>query len=371
MRKIMSLALAGMLAASLAACGGSNTAATTAAPAETKAAETAAAETKAAEETKAEEAAAAETTATASEAAAETLTGPDGFPKDTITLVCPFSAGGGTDIGARLLATSLQKVLGVNVVVENITGAGGWNAWTDLIQGDYGDGYTIGLINHNYAMGELDPENPREYNLDDVQVLANQALDYNVIAFRANDERFNDIQSFIDYAKENQVLISAQATGITDGDATTAEWFNQTFGTQIMIVPVDGASDSRSMFLAGDTDVFFASISDVQEAYNNGEMIVAALFADSRSDFMPDVPTIEEATGESYYGFAARGYFYPASVDPKIAEFMTQAILKAEEDPEYIKGMEEFGLQLDNTSGEAYKELLSKQKDQRIAIWKK
>ena len=104
------------------------------------------------------------------------------FPSETITLVCPFSAGGGTDIGARNLAQALSKVMGVNVVVENQTGSGGWVAWTDLIQGDYKDGYTIGLINHNYAMGELDPDNPRKYNLDDVTVLANQALDYNVMA---------------------------------------------------------------------------------------------------------------------------------------------------------------------------------------------
>ena len=112
------------------------------------------------------------------------------FPSETITLVCPFSAGGGTDIGARNLAQALSKVMGVNVVVENQTGSGGWVAWTDLIQGDYKDGYTIGLINHNYAMGELDPDNPRKYNLDDVTVLANQALDYNVMAIRSNDTRF-------------------------------------------------------------------------------------------------------------------------------------------------------------------------------------
>lgn len=115
------------------------------------------------------------------------------FPSETITLVCPFSAGGGTDIGARNLAQALSKVMGVNVVVENQTGSGGWVAWTDLIQGDYKDGYTIGLINHNYAMGELDPDNPRKYNLDDVTVLANQALDYNVMAIRSNDTRFSDI----------------------------------------------------------------------------------------------------------------------------------------------------------------------------------
>ncbi|MDO4960820.1 MAG: tripartite tricarboxylate transporter substrate binding protein [Eubacteriales bacterium] len=352
--KKFALVLAAAMGLTLAACSGSQQAA--------PAATTAAAETTAAATEAAKQEAAAETTA------AEAAAGLD-FPTETITLICPFSAGGGTDVGARFLAESLSKVVGQNVVVENVTGAGGWNAWTDLIQGDYSDGYTIGLVNHNYAMGELDPENPREYNLDSIKVLANQALDYNVIALRADDARFSDINSFIEYAKAQPVLISAQATGITDGDATTAEWFNQTFGTQITIVPVDGASDSRSMFLAGDTDVFFASISDVQEAYNNGEMNVVAIFAPERSNFIPDVPTIKEATGEEYFGFAARGYFYPAGVSDDIVEYMTNAILKAEEDPDYIKNMESQGLQLDNTSGEAYKELLSKQKDQRIAIW--
>ena len=98
-------------------------------------------------------------------------TSSDKFPNETITLVCPFSAGGGTDIGARNMATALAADLGINVVVENQTGSGGWVAWTDLITGDYDDGYTIGLINHNFVFGELDPENPRQYNLEDVQVL--------------------------------------------------------------------------------------------------------------------------------------------------------------------------------------------------------
>ena len=65
-------------------------------------------------------------------------------------------------------------------------------------------------------MGELDPDNPRKYNLDDVTVLANQALDYNVMAIRSNDTRFSDIDSFIEYAKSNPVLVSAQAAGITE-----------------------------------------------------------------------------------------------------------------------------------------------------------
>lgn len=291
------------------------------------------------------------------------------WPSETITLVCPFSAGGGTDIGARNMATALSEELGVNVVVENQTGSGGWIAWTDLITGDYSDGYTVGLINHNYAMGELDPENPRQYNLDDVQVLVNQAIDYNVMAIRKDDSRFSDIESFIEYAKANPVLVSAQATGITDGDATTAEWFNKNFGTQITVVPVDGASDSRGMFLAGDTDVFFASISDVQSAYQSGEMNIACIFAEERSEFMPDVPTVKEATDKEFVAFAARGYFYPTSVDPEIAEKMSAAMLKAMEGETYVSNMEALGLQLDHTAGAEYAELLASQVEARKEIW--
>lgn len=291
------------------------------------------------------------------------------FPTDTITLVCPFSAGGGTDIGARNMATALSNELGVNVVVENQTGSGGWVAWTDLITGDYSDGYTIGLINHNYAMGELDDVNPREYNLDDVQVLCNQAIDYNVMAIRSDESRFTDLDSFIEYGKSNPVIVSAQATGITDGDATTAEWFKQNFGTQITVVPVDGASDSRGMFLSGDTDVFFASVSDVLNSYKNGEMKIICVFSDERSSFMPDVPTIEEACGQSYVAYAVRGYFYPNGVDAEIVATMTEAMQNAMATDEYKQNMESLGLQLDTTAGDDFRALLESQVDARKEIW--
>ena len=298
-------------------------------------------------------------------------TGVGDFPSETITIVCPYSAGGGTDIGARNMATVLSDRLGVNVVVENQTGAAGWIAWTDMITGGYDDGYRMCLLNHNFVFGELDDTNPREYNLDDIQLLCNQALDYNVMAIRTNETRFSDLNGFIEYAKANPVLIACQDTGILDGDATTAEWFNQTFGTQITPIPVDGASDSRGMFLAGDTDILFGSISDVLSGYQNGEMNVACLFADERSDFMPDVPTVKEVTGERFVGFAARGYFYPKGVPAEIVEFMTETMLEAQKDPAYIENMTTMGLQVDTTAGEDYAELLASQMETRLAIWGK
>ena len=344
----------------LAACGGSKPAETTAAaaPAETTAAAAPAETTAAAAETKSEE--------TSAAAVADS-----DFPNNTITLVCPFSAGGGTDIGARTMAKSLSKNLGVNVVVENKPGSGGWLAWTELITGDYTDGYTLGLVNHNFVFGAIDPENPREYTLDNIQPLVNQVIDNGVLAIRGDETRFSDLDSFIAYAKENPVMISAQATGITDGEATKAEFFNKNFGTQIIVIPVDGASDSRSMFLAKDTDVFFADISDINSYIKDGQMKALCVFNEERSSFLPDVPTISEATGKSLRAFACRGYFYPAGVDQEKVDFMTEALLKAMEDEDYKKEMEALGLQLDNTSREEYKELLKSQLVDREAVWNK
>jgi len=338
LRKVFALVLAGFVLVVAAACNGSN-------------------------EVSSESAAPAASTPAASGA------GSKGFPNGTITLLCPFSAGGGTDLGARHLATALSKQLGVNVVVENLTGSGGWIAWTNLITGDYDDGYTIGLINHNYAMGVLDPENPREYDLDDVQVIINQVIDDGLVAIRSSETRFTDLESLIEYGKNNDLLIASNAVGITDGDSTTAEWFNQNFDMRITTVPVSGSSDARSMFMSGDVDIFFASVSDVANYVANGEMKALCVFNEERSEYLPDVPTISEATGKSLRSFACRGYFYPNSVSPEIVSFMTEAMKTAMQDETYISDMESLGLKLDDTSGEAYKELLQSQVDVRISVW--
>lgn len=106
MRKLFTVLTACAAAFALTACGSSTTAAT-------EAAKTEAAKTEAATEAAKEE-----TTEAAKETeAAEELAKVGDFPSETITLVCPFSAGGGTDIGARNMATSLSEILGVNVVV--------------------------------------------------------------------------------------------------------------------------------------------------------------------------------------------------------------------------------------------------------------
>lgn len=296
-------------------------------------------------------------------------TGSD-FPNGTITILVGFSAGSGTDLGARILANSLSKELGVPVVVENAPGSGSWIVWNQLIKNTAADGYTLAAINHNYALGAYDPDTPREFTLDDVTLLASQAIDPNLMAIRADETRFTDFPSFVEYAQNNDVFVAVQTVGITDGDATMTEWLRTEFDCKINLVPVDSASDGRTMFIAGDVDVYFASVGDVYTYVQEGTMKATVVFNSERSSFLPDVPTIYDlGYDSSISAFSARGYACPKGTDPAVVEILTNAIVKAMESEDHQKQLADLGVQSWITTGDEFYDLLESQLTNRLKIW--
>lgn len=292
-----------------------------------------------------------------------------GFPERPVTIVVGFTAGSGTDLGARYLAQALEKELGVSVLIENVPGSGSWRAWNQVIYNSEPDGYTVGLVNHNFAMGHYNDKAPRKETLDDIKLLANQVVDPNTLAIRPDEKRFSDLASFIEYAKNNEIMITVQTIGITDGDSTCAEWFNKNYGTKIVQVPVNSAAEGRNMFLAGDVDVFFATVGDSYISHNDGSMKVICQFSKERSELLPDVPTMGELGFEPYVGFSVRGYFYPTTVPADVVEKMQNALMAAMENPEYKANVLKMGLTPMPLRGDDCKELLGSQLESRKVIW--
>lgn len=292
------------------------------------------------------------------------------WPKQSITIEIGFSAGSGTDLGARLLADPLAKELGQPVVVENKPGSGSWIAWNDVIKNAKPDGYTMSVINHNFAVGQYDPDTPREYGLDDVTLLASQCIDPNVMAIRSDETRFTDFKSFVDYATKNDVMVAVQSAGITDGDATMCEWLIKNLGCKINFIPVDSASDGRTMFLAGDADVYFASVGDVYTYVNDGTMKAVVLFNDKPSPFLPDLPSIYDlGYDKAISAYSVRGYFVPKGTDQAIVDKLTNAIQKCFEDPDYQKKLADLGVQAEVQTGDKFRAMLESQLDNRLTIW--
>lgn len=298
---------------------------------------------------------------------AGTQTGGD-WPTKTITLLCGYSAGGSSDLGCRYLAEALKDDLGVPVIVENVPGSASWLAWNQLLQNTEPDGYTFALVNLSALYGHYDETNPRETTIDDFELLANHVIDYQVLAIRSDETRFTDYASLVEYAKTNPLILASASSSITSGDATVAKMLEQYHGCQLTVIPVDGAGDATTMFLAGETDILSANVGDVMDAEDNGYKPIV-IFAPERSEYLPDVPTSKETGVDEYISFSARGYAYMPGVDPAIVAKMQEALTKAFENEDYQKNMAAMGAQLELYTGDEYKQLLNDQLETRLELW--
>lgn len=289
------------------------------------------------------------------------------WPTKPITLVCGYSAGGSSDLGCRYLATALEKQLGVPIVVENRPGSGSWVAWNRFLHNTPADGYTFALVNLSAVFGHYDDKTPRKETIDDFELLANQAIDYQVIAIRPDETRFTDYKSLLEYAKENELLTAAASTGIVSGEASIAKMLEKVHGAKVSVVPVAGAGDANTMFISKNIDFLIANVGDVTLNSENYKVVVT--FANKRDRKLPDVPTEIELGLGDYVAFSPRGYAYMKGVNPEIVAKMTKAISAAIMDPECLANMEKMGVNVELYSGEEYTNLLNSQLDLRCNIW--
>lgn len=278
------------------------------------------------------------------------------FPTKPISIIVAYDAGGGTDTTARTLAPFLEKELGVAVNIVNKPGGSGWVGWTEL-GNSKPDGYTIGFLNSpNIAGGLANPSVERTVDLEDFTTLGNHVVDPGVIAIRADEDRFTNLEELIEYAKNNKVLTNG--SGVASDEHLVSLILNEKLSTKFETVQFEGTANSLSSFLGGHIDVLVTSAGEAYNLHNDGELKVIGVTAQERSTFLPDVPTFDEQGFKDVYSQVTRGLAAPAGIDPKIAEKLESAIEKAVNNEEHIKKMEEIGTQVGYLNGEEYRSLL-------------
>ena len=354
MRKMMAGFTAAMMAMAmmLSACS-SSAPATTAAPAEATAA---AAETTAA--------AAAETTAAA---AANT-----NYPGNkNVVLYCGYSAGGSSDTLCRLMAAKVSEKLGTTVTVENVTGASGWVLWNQMLENTPADGYSFCLVNSpNVTAGKYDTANPMKYDQNDFELVCNQVTDSSCLAIRADDDRYSDFQTFVDYWKQEGVLItSASGAGITSDDSTSAMLMSKDLGTEVDIVPSKGSGDNVTFLLNGTTDFLMGNVSEMVAAHNDGQYKILCVFAEERDPNLPEVPTYEELTGNKVIGCSSRGYAILKDTPEDIKPILEQAIKDAVNDPDMIQQLMDIYTTTDFKEGQEYIDYLNEMQQTARDTW--
>lgn len=285
-------------------------------------------------------------------------------PSRSVTVLVPWSAGGGSDLAVRTLVPYLEDDLGVSITVVNSTGANGWIAWNELLKADP-DGYTIAQMNiPTVYSGYLDPQQNRDENLDSFALVANEISDWGCLVVKAGDTRFSDAKSFIEYGMSNELLAGDNGVG-TNKHLLTENLKSQFKGLQLTSVHQAGWSDTYAALLGGHIDVGWGSIGETLQGYQDGEVDILCVFATERSSLLPDVPTFnEEMSGYDVTSPSDRGFALPAGVDQAVYDRWVKAMDNCINDPEFIQKMADLGQAVNYLGGDDYTAYAKEQEGQ-------
>ncbi|MBI2223641.1 MAG: tripartite tricarboxylate transporter substrate binding protein [Betaproteobacteria bacterium] len=250
------------------------------------------------------------------------------FPEKgkAISLVVAYAPGGGSDITGRLVASMLEKELGVPVQVVNKPGGGGQVGTTQVVLAKP-DGYTIGSVNLPTVITTyFDPERKAVFTRKNFQLLARQDNEPGIVAVRA-DSPYKTFKDLVEAAKASPEKIRVGTAGIMSDDHIAAITIEQLTGARFAIVHFDGAAPGRTALLGGHIEVLNCNEGDVTSQLKSGDVRVLGIMDNARSKFNPGFPTLAEQ-GYKVYSGISRHYVMPAGGPPEVVEVLSGAFKK-------------------------------------------
>ena len=254
------------------------------------------------------------------------------WPDRPIKWVNPFPAGGGTDAFARPLAAKVGAILGQNIVIENLAGAGG-TVGAGTASKAAPDGYTwfIGAVHHTIAetLYTRLPYEGLEKNFEPVTVLAYVP---NVVVVHPKHD-FKTLKELIDYAKKNPGKLNFGSAGNGTTHHLVGELFKLQTKTDLVHVPYKGAGPLMPDLLGGVVDLAFDGMGTSGPQIKAGKLRPLAVSSPNRNALIPDVPTMSEAGVEGIKVTTWYGVWAIKGTPKPIIDKMYAAIAQVMKDP--------------------------------------
>ncbi|MAC83133.1 MAG: ABC transporter substrate-binding protein [Arcobacter sp.] len=265
------------------------------------------------------------------------------FPEKDITLIVPWSAGGGTDTIARALVKNAKKHIGVNVNVINKTGGQGVVGMSAAKRARP-DGYSVGMITFGLSTYKLMGLSGLNYK--DFKLL--QLLNQSAPALSVKDgSKLTSIAEVIKEAKANPGKVTIGHTGAGVAWHLSAAALGLKQGVEFNFIPFDGGAPTRAALLGGHIDLAATGIDEMKQLKEAGQVKIIATDASTRHPLFPNVPTLEE---EGYSKSAPildwRGLALPKNVPADRAEVLAAGFKKMFDDPEFVEFTKKVGLNL-------------------------
>ena len=267
------------------------------------------------------------------------------WPNRPITLIVPFSAGGGIDASARLQALALGEILGQSVVVENVGAAAG-TVGSARVAKAAPDGYTLLIGNsgtHAYSQSLY-----RKAPYDAISDFAPVGLvsESPRILIARKDFPAGNLQAFIAYVKANQAELKFGSAGIGSGTHLPCALLNLALGVDVTHVPYRGAGGVMQDLIGGRIDYMCDTIQTGAAQVKGGSVKGIALMAARRSPSLPELATTAEQGLPAVEATVWNAFFFPKGTPKPIVEKMNAALQAMVERPDVRKKLEDLGIEI-------------------------
>jgi len=259
----------------------------------------------------------------------------------SITIIVPFAAGGGTDIAARLLASLMEKDLGVPVQIVNKPGAASQVGVTALATSKP-DGYTIGTTPFPHIMTTyLDPARKAVFSRSSFEPVGAFFVNPVVSSVTAGSP-YKSLKEIVDAAKANPQKIKAGTTGILGPSHLGLLQLQKVTGVQLAPVHFDGGAPQMTALLGGHIDLATNIVPEVMSPSKAGQIRLLGVMDKTESRFLPGVKTFE-SQGYSVVSTSPVGISAPAGTAKEIVAILAASMKKAVSTTEWKNKMEQLG----------------------------
>ncbi len=291
------------------------------------------------------------------------------YPSAPIKIVVGYSAGGPTDLAARLIATKLQVALGQSVLVENRPGAGS-NLASELVARAAPDGLTLLMAAAPLAVNGHLYKNLKFDVLTSFAPISQVMAAPSILAVPPNSTSAKTMAELIALARKEPGKLSFSSSGAGGTQHLAGELFQQKAGLKLIHIPYKGASPALNDLLGGRVSMGFMTSLGSVPYFKDGRLRPLAVASATRLPQLPDVPTMAEVGLPSVEIDSWSGLLAPANTPPAIVDRLQREVAKALASPDVNSQLASQGAVVVGSTAAAFRAFLVKEHNNYGALIK-
>src|SRR5262245_18861199 len=264
------------------------------------------------------------------------------WPTRPVTMVVGFAAGGTTDVLGRIVAQRVGEILGQQIVVENVGGAGGLTGSLRVARAQPDGSQVLFGGLGTLVLNQMLYKKPPYDTMTDFAPVALVA-EVPLVLLTRKDLPVNDVQEFVPYVKANHAKMTFGSAGVGSAPHLVCLLFNIAIGADVTHVPYRGSGPALQELMAGRIDYYCDALPSALPHIEGNNIKAIAILTRARAPVLPHLATAQEQGLANFEAYTWFGFFFPRGTPETIVRQLQHATIEAMKTPSVRKRLEKLG----------------------------